>query len=254
MRTLEATEFNAIANHPEVRPWLGFEDVTRAIDLTEQVANPNNFAFLTPQKDGGYILLKLQPGLYAAHSLAMPAARGRPMLRLMREGFLTMFTATDAVEIVTQIPDGNDGAAGWSRLAGFRQTFRREGFFPLMGERVGCQFASLTYADWAIAEKSNLILGEQFHHLLKSYGLADHIEDKAHDAFVGATIASIQRQNVVKAVALYNRFAALSGYHQAQVLSITPPVVDTGDAILGTLNGGVEVLQVKVTRSAIPES
>ena len=65
----------------------GLADPTAEIDLTPQISNPDNFAFLTDQGDGGYVLLKLQAGLYAAHTLALPAARGRPMLKLMRSVF-----------------------------------------------------------------------------------------------------------------------------------------------------------------------
>ena len=112
----------------------------------------------------------------------------------------------------------------------------------------------MTYADWAIAEKSNITLGEQFHHLLKSYGLADHPEDKAHDAFVGATIASIQSQNIVKGVDQFNKYASLAGYGLARIISTAPPVVATDDAVLGLLNGNVEVLEFRATRSAIPDN
>lgn len=242
-RTLDAAAFNVIASDPEVRPWLGYADPTAEIDLTPQVSNPDNFAFLTPMEDGGYILLKLQAGLYAAHTLALPSARGRPMLRLMREGFSTMFTATDCIEIVTQVPDGNSAAIGWSNLAGFRDVYRREACFPLMGERVGCQYRSLDFQSWALGDRDNRTLGQQFHAAI--HGLVDnHPEDPVHDAWVGATIACAQNQNTIKGVGLYNRFASAAGYHHCTVLSLTPPLVDTGDALLTILNGSVEVLSV----------
>ena len=249
MRTLDATAFNLICRDAEVRPWLGLADPTAEIDLTPQISNPDNFAFLTDQGDGGYVLLKLQAGLYAAHTLALPAARGRPMLKLMRSGFRTMFTCTDAIEIVTQIPDGNVAAKGWSDLAGFKDTYRREAFFPLMGDHVGCQFRSLSYQDWALHDKENRTLGQQFHAAIHGLGLADHPEDFAHDHMVGATIACAQNQNVIKGVGLFNRWAVAAGYQQAAVRSATPPTVDTGDALLSILNGTVEVLQVRSVRS-----
>lgn len=251
LRTLDAAPFNAIAVHPEVRPWLGFADPLVEIDLTAQVSNPANFAFLTKQGDGGYALLKLQAGLYAAHTMALPSARGRPMMKLMREGFATMFRATDAVEIVTQVPDGNDGAKSWSELAGFRATFRREAFFPLMGERVGCQFMSLTFADWAIRDRDCLHLGKSFHvQIAAALGHSSHPEDVAHDAMVGAAIGCCMENNAVKGIALYNRWACVAGYAEARIISLQPVVVDTTEAMVQIEGRKLDILST--ARSASP--
>lgn len=242
-RTLDASAFNAIAAHPEVRPWLGFADPLAEIDLSPQVSNPANFAFLTKQMDGGYLLLKIQGGLYAAHTLALPSARGRPMAKLMREGFATMFRATDAIEIITQIPDGNEGARSWSELAGFRPTFRREAFFPLMGERVGCQFMSLTFADWAIGDRECRRLGAGFHEkLTEAHGHQTHADDPVHDSMVGAAIGCCMEGNAVKGIGLFNRWACVAGYAEARVLSLQPPTVDTSDAVVQIEGGRIDIL------------
>jgi len=190
MRTMNADAFNRIANHPEVRPWIGMEDPRIDIDLTSVTRNPDNFAFLTDKEDGGYLVVKLAAGLYVAHSMALPDARGRPMASLMRKGFQCMFVETDAVEIVTQIPDGNQRAEGLSQLAGFRSTFRKEKHFPLMGERVGSQFKSLVYADWVVSGHSDARrVGQAFHEEIgRLHGLANHAHDGVHDQWVGATV------------------------------------------------------------------
>ena len=60
-----------------MRPWLGG---THVIDLSETVANPDNFAFLTDDQNGGYIYHKLAPGLYMVHTISLPEGRGRQML------------------------------------------------------------------------------------------------------------------------------------------------------------------------------
>src|SRR5689334_2592611 len=101
IRSLDPAPFNRIFNDPSVRPQMGHGLETR--DLSGVVLDPANFCFLTPNRDGGYIVARLmvdQP-LYVAHTLALPSARGRPMLRLMRDGFEHLFAATDAEEIVT---------------------------------------------------------------------------------------------------------------------------------------------------------
>lgn len=251
IRTLDASAFNEIIKHPDVRPLLGFADPSVEVDLTAVVGNIDNFAFLTPHGDGGYLLLKLQPGLYAAHTLALPTARGRPMIRLMREGFAAMFKASDAVEIITQIPDGNANAKALSDVAGFRDTFRRESFFPMNGELVGCQFRSLGYADWVMGDKANLAAGRELHEVLaESPGHVNHPEDSVHDHWVGATIGGCVEGNMAKAIGFYNRWASIAGYGTARILSTQPPVVDIGDAVIQLADGRIEILTRREAPSA----
>lgn len=246
-RSLNAKPFNLIAMEPSVRPWLGYglED----IDLTPLVENPNNVCFLTENEDGGYILVKLRPGLYSAHTLALPSARGRAMLNCMRDGFATMFTATDAVEIVTMVPDGNEAGSRWADVAGFRETFRREAFFPLMDETVGASFRSLRYEDWVLKDPRHGKLGELFHERLDEArgeaGAHTHPDDPVHDRWVGATLSSAIEGNLPKAIEFYNRWAAQSGYEQSRIISVNPPVVDIGDGIVQLVSGRLDVLKVR---------
>ncbi len=251
-RTLDAEAFNIIAADPEVRPWLGLPDPTEPVDFSSITQNTDNFCLLTRERDGGYMLIKLQPGLYVAHTLALPSARGRPMLRLMREGFAFMFSATDCIEIVTQVPDQNEAAQRWSDLAGFRNVFRREACFSLMGELVGCQFRSLTYQDWAIRHQPNQTLGHEFHEVLKAAGLADHADDPVHDAFVGATIACVQNQNIHKGLGMYARWAMTANYVPARLITASPPTIDTGEAVVQLLDGQLSVLSVNVAARSAP--
>lgn len=254
IRTMDPAPFVAIADHPEVRPWLGIIDPHATINqiIAPIVVNPANYCLLTPQGDGGYILTRLAPGLYASHTLALPSARGRPMLRLMREGFQFMFSATDAVEIVTQIPDGNDNAARWSDVAGFRDTFRREKCFHLMGEKVGSRFRSLSWQDWAISSPQCRTAGVTFHDALHEHGAVDHDIDPVHDALAGASMLCAAQGLVTKGVSLYNRWALTAGYMPAQVISDAPPLVDIGTAVVGLCDGVLTVLSSQRTREARP--
>lgn len=240
-RTLDASVFNRIANHPCVRPHLGGEGV---LDLTANVENPDNYAFLTPHDDGGYLVVNLQPGLYAAHTLALPSARGRPMLELMRDGFRFMFTATDAVEIVTTCPDSNEAGARWADAAGFRETFRREACFNLNGRTVGASYRSLAYGDWVLRDKRNHREGQEFHDLLASLKPHNHPDDPVHDAWVGATIEGCIRGNICKSIAMYNRWSVQAGYVQSHILSVTPPLVNIGDAVVHLVDDRPHVLRL----------
>lgn len=242
IRTLDATPFNAIFRHPEVRPWMGFG--LAEADLTPIVSDPRNYCLLTADGEGGYILVRLDQGLYAAHTLSLPSARGRGMFRLMQEGFAHMFTATDAVEIVTMVPDGNERGDKWAQLAGFRETFRREACFQLIDRMVGGSFRSLAYGDWVLRDRDNGREGGEFHDRLEAkLPHENHTEDRVHDSWVGATLRGCQAGNAAKSVALYNRWAVQAGYLPVRILSLTPPLVDIGTAVIGLNTQGLDILK-----------
>jgi hypothetical protein len=241
IRTLDPTAFNLIANDPCVRPWLGG---TGPVDLAAVVSDPDNICLLTPNEDGGYILHKLRPGLYEAHSLALESARGKPMLTLMRDGFRWLFTATECCEIVTKVPDESPGAARWADLAGFRELYRREGCFDLNGQIVGVSFRSLDYQSWVLKDSRNRRDGEAFHAQLSALKPHLHDDDPVHDAWVGATLEGCRQGNIQKAISLYNWWAALAGYYQPTILSVAPPVLHQGDAVVTLINGELSFLKV----------
>ncbi len=171
------------------------------------------------------------------------------MLELLQDGFAYLFLEADAVEVTTFVPDGNRAADRWAEVAGFRETFRREAFFPYGPdtEFVGGSFRALAYGDWVLRHKPNYAAGADFHELIHevSDGLGTHPEDPVHDAFVGATILGIKAGNVQKAVHLFNRWAGQAMYQPASVVSEHPVIIETGDAILGMVGGEMVVLEVK---------
>ena len=246
-RTLDATRLNEIANHPEVRPWLGGNG---AIDLTAFASNPENFAFLSADEGGAHVFHKKALGFYEVHTLSLPEGRNRAMVNCRNGAFRAMFLTTDATEIVTLVPDGNKGAGVWANHAGFREVFRREGAFNLMGEKVGVSYRSLTYADWVLWDKENRGDGEDFHAFIHQYTPDDHGADPVHDAWAGATIDGCRQGNGAKCVGLYNRWTLHSGYEPISVLSLTPLCLDIRSAIIEVKADGLNVLSVREARSA----
>ena len=244
-RVLNATALNVIAEDPDVKPWLGYEGEA-VVDLSWAADNPSNYVLMTDDSQGGYLLISKGDGIYEAHSLAVPEVRGRDMLKLMHEGFEFMFLNTDCVEITTMVPDGNVAADHWAKIAGFRPTFRREAFFPLFGEKVGGQFMTLSYADWVGRAPGLLAEGSKFHMDLEQLNRAEpHPDDEIHDRWVGATIVGIRRGNILKCVALYNRWSITAGYQDCRILSVTPPLVDIGDAVIQMAYGHMDFLKVR---------
>ena len=244
IRTLDATNFNIIANDPEVKKWIGYNE-DAIVDLTELVSNINNYCFLTDDGDGGYILHNIGDGLYVAHTMSLPSARGKAMAQLMRDGFQCMFIATDCLEISTLIPDGADAAARWAKFAGFRNTFRRESFFNLNGEKVGGQFMTMTYSDWVSKAPNIKEAGEAFHNFIEeSLGHSNHPDDDVHDRYVGATILGCEEGNAEKVINQYNRWALLAGYHPSTIVNASPLVINIGNALIQQYNGSMEILKV----------
>ena len=244
-RVLDATEFNRIAAHPDVKPWIGYADGDD-VDLSHLVENPANVCFLTDRGLGGYILVNKGHGIYEAHTLAMPTDRGKPMLRLMREGFAFMFLVTDCVTVTTLVPDGSFQAASWAKLAGFRFSFRREAFFRLDGKLVGGTFMALSHEDWVFCAPNLINRGEAFHDMMETkrpHG--SHADDPIHDRWVGATILAIEAGNLIKAITLYNRWAVIAGYVPATIITTNPPLVDIGDAVIQLIDGRMDVLKVR---------
>jgi len=211
-RTLAPYPINLIANDPCVRPWLGFgSDV---LDVSALIENPNNFALLTDNNDGAYVLVKLDQGLYCVHTLALQSARGKPMLRLMKEMFAFMFQATDCLEICTYVPDGNDNASRWADLAGFRETFRKADAVALTSGPVGASYRLLTYADWMMGK-------------LRQVDLAPiATNDQTLNRWLDGTIKGCLDGNALKAVQQFNRWAVQGDYERMNLLSLNPPLSD----------------------------
>jgi hypothetical protein len=130
-------------------------------------------------------------------------------------------------------------------LAGFREVFKRPKAFLLMDEWVDASYRSLDYLSWALKEPRNKQMGEDFHRLLLNAGVPPHEDDEAHDYVVGATIGSCMEGNIVKAMTWYCRWAAHAGYFQPSILSVNPPMIDQGNAIVQIIGGRLEVLAVK---------
>lgn len=249
-RVLDGARFNEIANAPDVRPWLGGSG---ELDIRPLVSDPANFCFVTEDRLGGYLYVRRAPGYYEVHTLALPAGRGRAMLAARTASLRFMFTVSDALEIVTVVPDGNVGASTWAEHAGFREMYRRERAIQIRNEIVGASYRTLTYNEWVLRDGFNREVGAQFHEEIHRFTPNDHGEDPAHDAFVGATMLGIREGNGAKAVPMYNRFALHAGYEPIRVLSLTPPTLDIGSAILQITQAGLDILHIRTARSALSE-
>lgn len=243
-RSMEPAPFNAIANHTEVRPWLGGGD--GELDLSAIVCNPANVCFLS--EAGGFIAQKLMDARYEVHSLFLPQGRGGFALECAREGMAFMFCATDCAELVTKCPDGNRAALGLARAGGFQEQFRRERCWAFNGDMVGVSHQALSLSRWITRDDECLARGHWFHEKLTAAkraagsDLPVHDDDDAHDRFVGASVRMVIAGSPRKAVWSYNRWAVFAGYAPISLLSEAPPVIDVVDAVVAPRGDDMEVL------------
>ena len=233
VRSFDAVFFNEVANHPNVRPWLGG---THTIDVTPTLSDPNNYALRC--NGGGFILQRHELGIYEVHSQFLPEARPYTR-RAMREGFRYMFERADAVRIVTKCPLGNDGAAALAKTAGFRHLFRREAAWDDGG---AVDYLALDIDDWALARAEHAADGVAFHNAIETAKEASgsrltvHGHDEPHERMVGAVWRLVKAGNAAKGVALYNRWARLAGYVPISLISEHPATVDAIDAVVALSN------------------
>lgn len=241
MRTLTAERLNIVANHPEVRPFLGWSG---ELDLTQIVENTSNFCFETD--GGGFLCLNHGNGIYQAHSLFIPEKRGVVTLSMARDVAEFMFVKTDCIEMKTLCPDDNPAAKGLAEKVGFERLFHRHNGW----NGGGCGYYSLRFDRWKEMTPSLIAEGQLFHEWLeaekRSRGsrLETHEEDQAHDRAVGAASLMFKSRNVFKAVSLYNIWADFAGYLPISLLSVNPCLIDIGDAII-SVDEELEVLRCR---------
>ncbi len=241
-RTMDATHLNLVANHPEVRPWIGGEGLA---DLQPILDAPHNVALESAH--GGFIAVRLEDDLYECHSLFLPEGRGVETMHARAEAARYFFTATPARTLVTRVPARNRAALGLARAAGFERQFTRIAAWP-DGSDVG--FWALSIERWAQRVAETYETGRAFHRLLDEAKRAQHSqadshpEDPIHDAMVGLAIVLAYSGQPAKSLAVYNRWARIAGYVPIELVTWDPFVVDIGDALVQLKDQTVEVLRL----------
>lgn len=247
-RTLNATIFNTIGNDPDIRPYLGG---TQTLDLASIIENPANFCFLNDSKTGGHLVVNQGNGVYEVHTMSLPEARGRNMLKLMQDCRGFMFLQTDCIELQTFVPDEAPNVNLWADLAGFRKEYHRDNCFDFNGKMIGGTYYSMTYRDWVINDRANAKSGKQFHDQLKYLELKDHPEDEVHDSWAGAVVRAVGG-NLGKAISYYNVWAARCCYQPLNILSFTPVVISMAGSVM-QLKADLSITVLKVNSECLLE-
>lgn len=233
-RATSAERINAILNHPDVRPWVA-DTAEGPLDVSRQVADAGNVCLVG--EHGAFFCFKFFPGTFEVHTQILPEGRGRWARDFALAGARYMFTATDAVEILTRVPEGHVAAAALARAMGFRVQFSTPPECLFRGKRVPCTIYALTIQDWALHESEDD--GARFHEWLNrqvSVG-EPHDPDPDHNRIVSIALAMIKAGQVVKGVLWYNRWCAAARHEPIALLSLEPPRIRFDAGIL-TMEGG----------------
>jgi hypothetical protein len=257
-RTMNADLLNEVANHPDVRPFLGAAELG-TLDLTDLVENPRNVALVGDA--GGFVYQQLMPGVYELHTLFLPEARGKALMAAARESFRFMFTRTDCLEILTKCPDDNGGARFASSALGFRERFRREAAWETLA---GISYRVFSVDDWFVRDPECLAAGQEFHAMVEAAKEAAtallpegaalfpvHPEDATHDRAAGAACLMAKAGLTTKGAAFYNRWAIFAGY--ATIAAISETLIDIQDAIIEVRDGHMEVLKCRSEQQSQPQ-
>lgn len=244
-RTLDAAFLNHVVNDPDVRPWIGGEGV---LDLGPTIANPENIVLVT--EHGGWILIRHETGIYELHTAFLKEGRGAFYVAATREALRYVFSTTDAVELVTRVPEVNRGAALAARCAGFRERFMRsDAWFLPEGKVCDISYQALHLDAWTASSPDVLAEGHWFHAALETAkaragsALPTHPDDEAHDRAVGASVLMMKAGNPHKAVWSYNRWARLASYQPIELLGANPIIVDVRDAVVEVTAQEMRVLR-----------
>lgn len=253
-RSFDAGEINPILNHPSV-----FEDVAThglaSLDVTELVADRRNVLLMAP-RDGGIICHWQEPGIYQVHTAFVTSDDGRETREptftrdMCLAAYRWMFTHTDCLYLLTQIPHHNRAALWLAPRVGWTKEFeRRNAWLKFDGETVDASYFTLRYDDWVRKTPDLMRVGREFHAHLESefkrhgHDEKPHPDEDCHDLHVGACVEMMRGGQIEKAIAFYNRWARFAGY--GLIALPAPDLIDIGSAVLQFKSGVFKVILVR---------
>lgn len=250
-REFSPRNINAILNHPSVYPWVNGA-VSGDLDISPVLADPRHVALFG--EHGGVIFIHHQGGLYEAHTQVLPEGRGKWTVDMVNEALAWMFTHTDAVEIMTRVPEGNRAAKGLAIAIHGKYEFTNPRGWIKDGKSIPAEIYALRIQDWMRFAPSLPAHGRWFHERLTAeyarLGRKDdiHPDDETHDRYVGASVAMILGGQPHKAVIFYNRWAIMADYVPIRLLDTNPIAIDIADAIVVWRHNNLEVVSCRLVQ------
>lgn len=241
-RTTDAAWINSVLNHPDVGPWID-ERNDGPIDISAYLESP--FVLALRGDHGVFMVVKLDHGIYEVHTAILPEGRGPWARDFARSGAAYMFVGTDAVEILTRVPQPHGAARRLTLDTGFQLEFTTLAETRFRGKMVPVEVYRLSLQDWAsspgIAECSEPN-GRTFHEWLNaqvgSGNGAPHADDPAHNRVIGVALSMIRAGQVTKGIVWYNRWAVLARHPTIALIENDPTRVKFDAGILTMAEDG----------------
>ncbi len=238
-RKHDAIFVNAVANHPDVAPFVrGY--LLGKMDFGEAVKDPNT-VFLAGEH-GVMIFHQHQPGLWECHTMVKPSGRGFWTLKFVRACLFWVFTKTNAIEIMTRVPKGNIPALALVRaIKGVYEFMNRRGWV-MDNDLIPAEIYSMHVQNWIRDADGLRERGAWFHARLEKemarFGSKpEHQSDPEQNRHVGAACEMIFGGQPHKGVVFYNRYAAMNDLTQASLIGVSPVSVDIGIGVLVMRDG-----------------
>ena len=126
-------------------------DDERPLDMSKLASDPRGYAIIGDPSWGAYILWPVVPSVYEFHVGILPPGRRDWAVDFSAATIEYMFCATDALELVTRIPQGALPSLSLARAFGLRERWRCPAI-QFRGKIVPYTIYSLTMFDWLPAE------------------------------------------------------------------------------------------------------
>lgn len=233
-RRFDAATLNTVVNDPAVYPWV-HGAVEGPLDLTAIAGDPQNV--LLQGEFGSMLFMPVSPGIWELHTQVLPEGRGPWTLGLGRAALLWMFTATDAVEILTRVPEGNVAAASAAKRGGFAASWTMaEGWF-YDGKPVPVTVYSLTLQGWLAGPWCTALDGEaeRFNAVISEDTVPLRGDARRP---LGFALAAIRGHQPLKGCAFLNRWGGIAGFPAAGVAQQDPLVISLGGALFTVSESG----------------
>jgi hypothetical protein len=115
---------NAIINHADVRPGM-LSVASDVLDVRPLAHDPRSVFLIGEPAFGCFLCYRVMDGVYEVHAGVLPGGRGPWCLEFGLSSVRHMFVSTDAIEILTRIPQGHIGTVALAKRTGFRERWTR---------------------------------------------------------------------------------------------------------------------------------
>jgi hypothetical protein len=171
---------------------------------------------------GVFSFAEINPAVYEIHTSLLPECKDK--LGAAREAVLWLFANTRALRVITRVPVFNRAAKRFALAAGMHMEYTKEEAFLWRGEWHDVEFMGLGIHSWVWHHAEHFdtygaVFHSQIHKVNALHGLPDHPDEPCHDAMVGAALRLHCAGNTQRGIALYNEWAAVSGYAPAKLVS-----------------------------------